>query len=95
MLEGKALSLVNELVVFTAIFPRIEKRNRDYWNKCTGKSMLHKCRTLGKLKVRQRHFCLQPPEANQWWPTESVGLSYNEHSCSGLHAGQLLTLLEC
>lgn len=55
--------------------------------------MLHKCRTLSKLNVR--HFCLQPPEPNQWRLTESVGLSYNEHLWSGLHVGQLLTLLEC
>lgn len=57
--------------------------------------MLHKSWTVSKLNVRHRHFCLHPLEPNQWWLTESAGLSYNEYSCSGLRVRELLTLLEC
>lgn len=57
--------------------------------------MLPKSWTVSKLNVRHRHFRLQLPEPNQWQLTESAGLSYNKHSCSGLHVRELLTLLEC
>lgn len=44
-------SLVNKLVA-SAIFHRIEKENRDCWNKCAGKTLLRKWRTVSKSQTK-------------------------------------------